>query len=179
MNKARGFTLIELIFTVTILAVLLAVAAPSFTNVSVGSKVADNANRLAVSVSLARNEAIKRNGLVVLCKSANGDSCTTSGGWEQGWIVFHDVNRDGVKDAAETVVARESAAPDGYQIAGVAPDNGSALHALRFPPTTVGSTQARFTICRVTPAVHTNQRQVEVNATGRPSVTKTPTNPCA
>jgi type IV fimbrial biogenesis protein FimT len=167
MMKARGFTLIELLVAVTILAVLLAVAAPSFSDAAVSSKVSDNANRLASSAAFARGEAIKRNGMVVLCKSANGSTCAASGGWEQGWIVFHDVNRDGLKDAAETVLTQEGAAPGGYKITEV--DDKTSLN---FSPTSVGSTSGQWTVCRATPSVSSQQRQVSVSATGRAAVKK-------
>mgnify|MGYP001627202018 CR=1 FL=1 len=167
MTKARGFTLIELLVAVTILAVILAVAAPSFQDAAVSSKVSDNANRLASSASFARGEAIKRNGMVVLCMSADGTSCAGSGGWEQGWIVYHDANRDGAKDASETVLTQESAAPGGYKIT-----EADAKTSLNFSPTSVGSTSGRWTICRATPSVNSQQRQVDVSATGRPTVKK-------
>jgi type IV fimbrial biogenesis protein FimT len=167
MRASRGFTLPEILVVVTILGVLLAVAAPSFQDASVNSKVSDNATRLAASASLARGEAIKRNGMVVLCKSADGASCATAGGWEQGWLVFHDVNRDGVKDAAETLVLREGAAPSGFKIT-----EASGQNALTFTPTSVGSTAGQWTICRATPEVHLQQRQLNVGATGRPAIKK-------
>jgi type IV fimbrial biogenesis protein FimT len=172
MTKARGFTLIELLVAVTILAIILAVAAPSFSDAAVSSKVSDNANRIATSASFARGEAIKRNGRVILCMSADGATCAGSGGWEQGWIVFHDANTDGVKDAGEAVLMQEGAAPAGYKLTGVNPADSSAITSVNFTPTSVGSTQARWTVCRATPSVHAQQRQVDVNATGRPSVKK-------
>lgn len=173
MRSSRGFTLPELLVTVTILGVLLAVAAPSFQDASVSSKVSDNATRLAAAASTARGEAIKRNGMVVLCKSANGTSCIDTGGWEQGWLVFHDVNRDGVKDAAETLILHDGAAPVGFKIT-----EADGKNALSFTPTSVGSTTGRWTVCRATPEVHTVQRQLDVSATGRPAVKKITATTC-
>lgn len=174
MTKNRGFTLIELLVTIAILAVIMAVAAPSFQDASVSGKVSDNANRLASSAALARGEAIKRNGLVVLCKSADGASCITTGGWEQGWIIFHDVDRDGVKDAGETLLLQEGAAPAGYKIS-----ESGGTSAVVFQPTSIGTTIASWTICRATPSVHAQMRQVDVSATGRAGVKKTTGTTCS
>lgn len=167
MTKARGFTLIELLVAVTILAIILAVAAPSFQDASVSSKVSDNATRLASTASLARGEAIKRNAMVVLCSSADGATCAGTAAWEQGWIVFHDANRDGAKDAGESVLAQENAAPGGYKIT-----EADGKSALSFSPTSVGTTSGRWTVCRATPSVSSQQRQVDVSATGRPAIKK-------
>lgn len=174
MMKTRGFTLIELLVTIAILAIIMAVAAPSFQDASVSGKVSDNANRLASTAAMARGEAIKRNSPVVVCKSADGASCAGSGGWEQGWIVFHDVNRDGLKDAAEPVLLQEGAAPGGYKIT-----EGADKSTLTFQPTSVGTTNATWTVCRSTPSVHTQQRQVDLSTTGRPSVKKITGTTCA
>ncbi len=56
-------------------------------------------NTLMLSLNLARSEAVKRNQQVVLCKSADGATCTTAGAWDQGWLVFVDLDQDGVWDA--------------------------------------------------------------------------------
>jgi type IV fimbrial biogenesis protein FimT len=173
MTKARGFTLIELLVAVTILAIILAVAAPSFSDAAVSSKVSDNANRLAASASFARGEAIKRNGMVVLCSSANGTTCAGTAAWEQGWIVYHDVNRDGAKDAGEAVLMHEGSAPDGYKIT-----EADAKSSLNFSPTSVGTTSGSWTVCRAAPSVNSQQRQVSVSATGRPAVKKTTGTTC-
>lgn len=172
--KPAGFTLIELLITIALLAVLMALAAPSFGDASVNSKVSDNANRLASSAAFARGEAIKRNGVIVMCMSADGDTCAATGGWEQGWMVFHDINRDGAKGADETRLHKEQSAPTGYKIT----ETDTKL-LLSFQPTSVGSTNATWTICRATPAVATTQRQVDVSATGRASVKRITGSTCA
>ena len=88
--SGRGFTLIELVVTLTVAAILLAIAVPSFYDATLGSKLASYANNFVASVSLARSEAIKRNAAVTLCASSDGASCA-SGGWEQG---FYDSKWD-------------------------------------------------------------------------------------
>ena len=173
MKRSYGFTLIELIVATAIAVVLLAVAVPSFQDASVASKVSDNANRLAASASVARGEAIKRNGPVVLCMSDNGGGCVTAGGWEQGWMVFHDANRNAAFDAGEAVIATEGPAPAGYRIT-----EGSGTSLLTFQPTSIGTTMASWSICRAQPSVHAQQRQVDVGATGRASIKRISAGSC-
>lgn len=163
-GRARGFTLIEMLVVITITAILLAVAAPSFVNVSLSSKLSATANRLSASAVLARGEAIKRNTQVTLCKSVNGTSCITTGGWEQGWIVTVGTN----------VLLYEQAAPLGYKVT-----ETGGVSTLTFQPTGVGTTQGDFTVCRATPSVGDQERHVAVNATGRTLVEKKTTGVCS
>lgn len=93
MHKESAFTLIELLVTVAVLAVLLAIAVPAFADVVRDSRLISLNNDLNLALQRARSEAIKHRRQVVVCKSA-GSGCTDTGGWQQGWIVFHDFNRD-------------------------------------------------------------------------------------
>src|SRR3990167_5069797 len=90
LARERGFTLIELMITLAVFAALLAVMVPSYSDMTLGSKLRSQANDLVAGAVLARSEAIKRNAAVRMCVSADGASCI-AGGWEQGWVVFHDV----------------------------------------------------------------------------------------
>jgi type IV fimbrial biogenesis protein FimT len=73
-----GFTLIELIFTVTIVAILAALAVPSMRAFVVGQRVRAAASDLATVLMLARSEAIKRNASTVVS--------ATGGDWAAGWV---------------------------------------------------------------------------------------------
>jgi type IV fimbrial biogenesis protein FimT len=156
-------TMIELLITVVIMAILFAIAVPSFRNASLGSQLSAAANNLLASVQLARSEAIKRNRAVTLCASANGTGCAASGGWEQGWIIM---------DAGAVVLQRQESLPDRYR---VAQSGGTA--ALNFQPIGVGATAATFTVCRDNPDGG-QERLVNVSATGSARVTITRTGTC-
>ncbi len=158
-----GFTLIELIVTIAVMAVLLGIAIPSFTDVTLGSKLRSQANDLAAGALLARSEAIKRNQPVTFCASANGATCASSGGWHQGWIV---------RSSGGTVILAHPAAANGFLITG-------SVISISFQPNGVGATQTALTVCRATPSVGSQERVVSISLTGHTSVTKTANASCS
>lgn len=103
-NRAWGFSLIELMVTIAIVAILLAVAFPSFEGSLRSNRVATTANELMGSLSLARSEALRNPGGAVVCTSSNGTACDTSSDWNDGWIVWIDTSGDGLLDAGERIV---------------------------------------------------------------------------
>jgi len=150
-TTSRGFTLIEMMIAITVMAILLAVAIPSYRDASLGSELRTLANDLYGSITLARSEAIKRNAVVTLCVSGDGAACG-AGGWEQGWIVSQ----------GGTVIHRQYAARTGFRISATA-----GLGTLNFQPIGAGATSTTFTVCRATPSVGNQERVVTVDATGR------------
>jgi len=104
-----GFTLVELLVTLAVAAVLLTLAVPSFGTLIRDNRLAASANAFATAVALARSEALKRAAVVTVCKSADGQSCTGAGGWEQGWLVFVDDDGDGRRQGGETLLAVQGA----------------------------------------------------------------------
>jgi len=83
--RNAGFTLIELMITVLVGAILLGIAVPSFRNFVQNSRLSAEANTLVYSLNLARSEAVKRNTSVEVCASMDGATC--AGTWANGWIV--------------------------------------------------------------------------------------------
>jgi type IV fimbrial biogenesis protein FimT len=157
-----GFTLVEAMMAIAVMVILVAIAAPSFRDASLSSQLRASANTLAAAAYFARGEALKRNAVVTLCMSSNGSTCTTSGGWEQGWII-----------ASGSTLRAEGAAPSGLRI------TAGGLTSLSFQPTAVGATPATFTVCRATPTVGREEREVRIDATGRPSLKRTTNGVCS
>jgi type IV fimbrial biogenesis protein FimT len=175
-----GFTLIELLVAVAVAATLLTMGVPSFARLLHSARLTDATNALLSSMHLARSEAVKRGSRVTLCKSADGVSCASTGGWEQGWIVFHDVNDDGVRDSTETVIERTQALASSLRATGNSKvakyvsfiaSGGSRLAGGGFQAGTV-------TVCNYSDAGGQG-RQITLNAAGRSRVQKAATTECA
>jgi len=94
---------------VTIAGVLLAFAVPSFKRVTSANRIAAEINGLLGDLQFARSEAIKEGQTVRVCVSQDGATCSTSAtAWQNGWIVFSDVNNSGTVDSGDPVLRVQS-----------------------------------------------------------------------
>ncbi len=98
----RGFTLVELMVTVAVVAILAAIAFPSFESTMRSNRVATTTNELISSISLTRSEAMRNPNGAALCTSRTGEAC--DGEWSDGWLVWIDTDGDGELDSGERVV---------------------------------------------------------------------------
>ena len=122
MKRAYGFTLIELMTTLAVAVVILTVGVPGFQELIKGNTLNSQVNSFVAGINLTRSEAIKRSGRVSICKSSTLTACTTSGGWEQGWIVFFDLmGSAGVIDSGDTIIRTNGPAPGSITIRGNSP----------------------------------------------------------
>lgn len=104
-----GFTLIELMVTLSVVSVVLAFGVPSFQTLIQNNRMSSKINELVADVNLARSEAIKRGSPVTFCKgNASATDCSTdsSAPWTSGWIVFLDKNGNISVDASTDMVLR-------------------------------------------------------------------------
>lgn len=107
-DQSRGFTAVELMVVVAIMAVLAALAAPSFQPLIEKWRVNDAREAMASTLFVARSEAIKRGGRVVLQKEPLGANCphhtNTVQEWSCGWTVYFDANGNSTFDTGDTLL---------------------------------------------------------------------------
>lgn len=109
-----GYTLIELMVIVAILAVLLAFTIPSFTNSNLNAEQRGAIQRLLVTFQEAQSIADRDRSTISLCPSANGTTCTNGANWTIGWLMF--VGTDSTPPSADSIVGQTDAQSDRLSI---------------------------------------------------------------
>ena len=177
-NLVRGFTLIELLVTIAIAAVLAGLAAPSFREAMANNRLKSHISALQTSLTLARSEAIKRKARVVVCKSADQANCTTTGDWQQGWIVFVDGNDSASVDPGEALIQKVEALSGSFILRA----GGNLTDYVSYTGTGAAKLKASdtdqvgtFVLCQ--PAGG-NARQLDLFVTGRLSLGTLPVSTC-
>ncbi len=123
-NNQRGFTLIELIVTLAIAAVMLTLAAPSFLAFKRNSELISQANGLVAALNTARTEAMKR-GLGAMVVPRDGQT------WASGWRVFVDTNSDSnYTDGTDLVTLEQPALPSYFTVSATGTAGGGSPYVL-------------------------------------------------
>ncbi len=103
MKKQHGFTLIELMVTLAIAAIVLTVGVPSMKTMIYNNRLTAATNSLVGSLAFARSEAVKQGISTTICSSNNQTSCTSSA-WSGGWLIWVDADSDGTLDSPGEIV---------------------------------------------------------------------------
>lgn len=172
--KQKGLTLIEIMVTLAVLAIVLTVAIPSFSSLVIGNRLTAQANELLAGLSLARAEAIKQNRNMIFCHSADGLTCTAApaAGW-QGWLVRS--NNDNTPVASGNLNAAQLSVRSSNSVAGSV-FNGIS-HAIRFSPQGVVRNASADTVLNAvlrvctSASVEPNTRDIQIRSGGRVRVT--------
>lgn len=110
-DRQSGFTLIELMITLIVVAVLMGIGVPNLRTFIQNSRITTQGNEMLASLALARSEAIKRSAPVVVCPSAAptaaAPTCSAGGIWERGWLVFADATDPATKKGNNTFAEAE------------------------------------------------------------------------
>lgn len=167
--RSAGYSLIELMVTIAVAAILLATAIPTFSNLMAQNELAVASNAARGALMVARETAVMRGHPVSLCAGEPSSGC--SGDWSGGqWLVFRDANHSGDLDAGETVLqhGRVPGASQAVSIDG----NGPLRSALVYMP--LGHAErisgafgaGRLRLC-VTRDIASNARELVISASGR------------
>jgi type IV fimbrial biogenesis protein FimT len=101
-QRSSGFTLIEVMIVIAIVAVIASYGIPRFNSMMQNGRLSTQANELQGLMQLARSEAVTNRVITRICGSTDQTTCNTNS-WEQGAIVFHDNDGNGSAAAAEMV----------------------------------------------------------------------------
>lgn len=150
VRRLRGFTLTEALVGIAIAAILITCIVPAYGHWIGEIELRNTAYALADAINLARSEAIKHSGRANLCKSSDRQRCTTRGGWEAGWLLYLDDDRNGAVDSGEAVVRIEPVAPRGITARANQPlANYVSFTAVGHARLLSGALQmGTFTVCR-------------------------------
>lgn len=168
-HRWAGFTLIELMVTLAIAAVLGLVAVPNFVTYRRNAELTSITNSFIAALNSSRSEAMKRNmNAMVIPKDNAAD-------WSKGWMVFVDVNRNNTYDSADIVVMEQAEAPSyisftGNGTAAVTPKSYIMYDASGFSKTTDGGFGANtLQVSRndVTNTDFSQIRRIKISSTGR------------
>jgi type IV fimbrial biogenesis protein FimT len=176
---SQGMTLIEALTSLALAAVLLGIAVPAFDALLSSSRLSSASNGFFTSLFLARSESIKRNARVVMCISADGETCSATGYWDQGWVVFHDADNDAQVDAGEAIITHVNSLPNNISIRGNTPVSKYVSYSPQGNSKLIGGgfQAGTVTICQVS-ATTTESRNIVISATGRPRVQKSTVASC-
>ncbi|MGQ9685303.1 MAG: GspH/FimT family pseudopilin [Thiobacillaceae bacterium] len=160
-RRQSGVTLIELLVTISIAAILMAIAVPGFQDFFRRNRLDSATSDLMATLNYARSEAIRRGVPVSVCRSSNGESC--SGGWQEGWIVFTNPDNDDTVDAGEEILRVHQALPNGITLN--ANTNFTTRITYRSDGRITNTVGGTFFFCPASGT--TDARQIVVNGAGR------------
>ncbi len=168
-----GFTLIELMITLSIVVIVSLFAIPSFNGAIASSRLTSSTNEIYTALVQAKSEAVRRGKRVTVCATADGATCSDDGsGWSTGWITFVDSTRTTVvsQDPGESVIAVGQAVNTNLLIQG--PSYFSFSADSRSRDMSGGFLVANLRVCSTSSALDNNKRSrmISTGVSGRLNV---------
>ncbi|MBB1060349.1 GspH/FimT family pseudopilin [Lysobacter spongiae] len=160
---------------IAVLAILVAIATPSFVGVINSNRLASHVNEFVGAVQTARIEAVRQNRRVAVCRSADNATCSAGAAWT-GWITIADTNGNGAFGAGDTVLRTGSAkAPVQVSVGATITNNNNAIvfrpDGLAYD-TNGALLVGAVTVCMPTDKPRMNQRVVNIATGSRVSTTQ-------
>lgn len=163
-RKDRGFTLVELMVTVSVAAILATIGIPAFTGMINSNRVTATTNELVTALNLAKSEAIRSGSNSIICKlNDTGDGCNNAGNWSNGWLLFNDSNNDGALDGGERIVRVHGAPEASLNFTFI--NTVNADNTINFRPNGTSNVNGRF--CLENGYQAENSRAVVIKQSGR------------
>lgn len=160
-----GFTLIELMVTLAVFAIILSVGTPSLRSFLSRSELASNSNHFLSTINHLRTEAIRRNSYTTLCPSTDGLGCNGTD-WKNGWIAFEDTDRNSLvaDDSSEEVFSVGEALKDDLTFHA----STELVSYIQYKADgTLSNTPGQISICHVGAPSKNNTRIFSISAGGR------------
>jgi len=176
--RQDGFTLVELMVTVTVSVILIAIAAPSFGTLLLKRSVQVAADNLVSDLRFARTEAIKRSRTVSVCSATTPTACSAGASWKDGWIVFVDADGDGSLDEGDQILRVQDALPSIASVASASPASDRLFFVYQSTGMARGATQT-FIITPTGDDATSLNRVVCVSIQGRAALRALGTVSCA
>lgn len=177
MNN-RGFTVLELLVAISVAVILLTIGIPSFMQIIAENRRVSYTADVFNTLNFARSEAISRNLSVIVCKSADGERCSPSGAWSDGWLVYANLEGDlgeddfgnGEPDAGDVHLLSNQGLK-GYTM--TSPDYDSHV---QYIPAGRAAPAGQFELCPANGKIE--GRIVRINAAGRATTPTASTPDC-
>lgn len=144
----QGLTLLELLVTIAMMAILLTIAVPSYRESIRQNRLTVQIGGFVAALRLAQSEAIRLDQMVTLCKSSNPEATTTPAcdnatTWDSGWVLFVDANGDGIIDTGESIIRVGAPLVAGSSLLG----SSAVADVVTYRPTSEIAAAGTFVLC--------------------------------
>ncbi len=161
-NKVSyGFTMVEVMVVLSITAIIVAFATPSFMNIVANNRVVAASNELVTALNLAKSAAVRSGDKTILCKSPVANQCDDTAAWNDGLLLFLDSDNNGNVNNDEKIIKVIPASEDNLNFA----YTGSSPNFIRFNANGRTNTNGHF--CFNNSYKQENSRAVVITQSGR------------
>lgn len=163
MLRQKGMTLIELMITLAIFAILIAIAAPSFNDTIKGNRIESGLRELAGNLKFARSEAVNTQRTITICHLDSGGTPSCDGVWSDGLTIFFDDDADGdLENAADIIRVTQNVGANALTVNDL---GGVALNLIQFGARGTANSKATIKLCDASANVK-HARAILLESTG-------------